>query len=195
MIWGLLIFAVVALFLVFAKIRSKNDADVKIFIQRDHLNSLTPEEQQKLANDCRNAAFEGYKQGFEFANSAGKSLDFCHQVGILEAARCVLVNAKENRENDKITRALQMETAPFNKIEADLSRRAFTEYLVWKFFPEQANVSPIQEVMRQFVNNIYDKNPDSVSGNAFRYDAIYSKKYDWQRFALAAANERAREVK
>jgi hypothetical protein len=194
MFWILSILVAFALFFTFAKKPSNKNADVRFTIQRDRLNTLLPAEQRNFANECRNAALDGYRKGFDFAKSDGKSLDFCHEVGILEAARFVL-DPNESRHIDKITKALQMETVPFNKIEPDLGKRAFIEYLVWKFFPDLANLEPVQEVMRQFVDNIYNICPDHKSENAFRYDAIYSKKYDWQHFALAAVNERTGAVK
>ena len=148
------------------------------------------DEQIKLAIECRGAALEGYYRGFESAKSGDKNDYFCHQVGILEAARSVLVPNKENRDNDQITRALQMETVPFNKPDAELAQRAFVEYLVWRFFPDQADVTPIQEVMRQFVGEIYETDVGDSDDKNFRYEALYSNKYDWQEFAVAAAKER-----
>jgi hypothetical protein len=157
--------------------------------QKAHLRGLPPEEQRQLAAECREMVLEGYDEGFGKAKAAGKTVEFSHQVGVLEAAQRVLAN--HSRQNNEVTRGLQLETVPFNKAEAALGRLAIAEYLVWKFFPDLADLNPLTKVIRVFVNEIYSEHSGSDDG--FRYEAIYSNKHDWQKLAVLEAKARVGE--
>ena len=79
-----------------------------------------------------------------------------------------------------------METVPFNNLDPGLGRAAVAEYLVWKFFPERAEMRPLNEALAEFVKGVLEK-AKTNNDDQLVYEMIYSEKYDWQRLAVIQA--------
>ena len=79
-----------------------------------------------------------------------------------------------------------MEGGPFNVLDPAVGKAAVTEYLVWKYFPEEADVALINDAVRSFVKEWLSLSPSVDDPQAALQDAVYSGKYAWQEFVVEA---------
>lgn len=151
--------------------------------------SLPIEEQAKFSADIRELAKEQYDMASETARNAGKPESFSHQVGVLRAVNAVLTLGSQLNASDEAE--VQGETIPFNKLGADEGREAVAEYLVFKFFPDQADTSKFEPALKRFKAEMSAASQEEPDPYAFMVTMIYSCRFDWQRYIADMPSEPA----
>ncbi|MBS0505519.1 MAG: hypothetical protein JSS55_17330 [Proteobacteria bacterium] len=115
---------------------------------QERAKSLPEDEKDELSAEVRELALEQYDMASAKAKEAGKDDAFAHQVGVLRAVSAVIVQGE--RVDPYREQELQMETVPFNKLPPDEGRRAVSEYLVYKFFPDRADERSFSPALASF---------------------------------------------
>lgn len=183
MIWLLVVVGIVFLGWLFLRARPADPPAANI---KQRAKLLPAEQQEAMAEEIRTLARTGYDRLSNAAPQSGKSPQVANEAGALDAAFCVLANSNLERQNASVRQAMQLETVPFNMLEPSLGREAMTEYLVWKFFPERAEMAPLRTAMNIFVKKVVDDAPNEAEADDHIYRMIYSSKFDWQILAIEA---------
>lgn len=155
---------------------------------KEQAKALPSSEQEKLAIEMRELAFAGYDRASGKARKEGRSDVFAHEVGVMDAVYCVLANEDAARRNEALRPLLQMEGVPFNRLPSDLGRAGVAEYLVWKFFPDRADLATLNRAMVQFTRTVIDAAEREPEPDETIRRMIYSHKYDWQALAIPHAH-------
>lgn len=137
-------------------------------------------EQINVADDIRATAADNYDRISAAADGAGKGQAFAHQVGVLQALQAVTAPGRQLSDSEH--RALQVEAVPFNRLEPQTGRNAVIEYLVWKFFPEDADQSAFAPPLIAFRDQVYRDAEEEDDADDFTFKMLLSMKYDWQRW-------------
>lgn len=138
--------------------------------------NLLVDEQAHSASQIRKTAAENYDKIRAAAIASGKDEAFAHQVGVQQALTAVSSPGRQPVGTDHMN--LQMETAPFNKLDPIKGRAAIIEYCVWKFFPGQADEGAFASALCRFRDKVLEDATDD--GEVF--SLLYNMKHDWQRW-------------
>lgn len=184
------IFIVAALLFFRRKSSANNTSQLDFSEQQAKTEKMPREEQLALADDIRALAFAGYDRLSSGALEDGRDESFANEVGVLDAAMCVLANENSQRQNSDIRAAVQMEALPFNAVDPFLGRAGIAEYLVWKFFPHAADMNVLEQAIARFVDTVFDKADKDAGGSDHIFKLIYSDRYDWQKLAVAEVKKR-----
>jgi hypothetical protein len=151
---------------------------------------LSSDERITMADETRRLSYAGYDRLFSGALAAGKTATFAHQAGVLDAAYCVFANTDAMRNSKNVQIILQCETVPFNAVTEPNGRAAITEYLVWKIFPEFADLSKVMPAIEGFVTKVREdaENDDDPEGTIDLL--LRSGRYDWQDLAAVSLGKR-----
>lgn len=144
---------------------------------------LPQSERERLSSEARELALEQYEMASAKAKEAGKDDAFAHQVGVLRAVSAVIVMGE--RVDPQREMELQMETVPFNKLPPEEGKRAVAEYLVYKFFPDQADEAVFAPALSSFKREILAEAEKDEDPDGLLFEMIYSAKLDWQRYLAA----------
>lgn len=177
MIWVVAIVIAVALFFL---LRSQSSSpSMRHTVRNPHSRSapLPAEEQAGLASQVRETASENYGKIAAAARSAGKDEAFAHQVGVLQALTAVVSPGRQPMRMEHSD--VQMETAPFNKLDPVEGRAAIIEYCVWKVFPDCAVEEAFAPALLRFRDKIQG---DDQATDDEVFASLYNEKYDWQRW-------------
>ena len=83
-----------------------------------------------------------------------------------------------------------MELVPFNVLNIDFGKRAVTEFLVWKLFPNQADMDILDQAFDEFVEHfLVGGDTDPPTDQEIR-QFIFSGRYGWQPLAQQAMARR-----
>lgn len=145
--------------------------------------NVANEDREPRPDELRVAALEAYDRGSAVAKEAGKEAGFCHQVGVLEAVSAILGGGVQ--DDDRFTMMLQMETVPFNQLPPEVGRIAVAEYLVWKLFPQSADVEVLRGPLANFRAKVFADAEAEEDQDGIIYEMLYSDRNDWQRLALS----------
>ena len=173
MAWVLAGAAVVALTWLFVRASKKpafykSGQEFNEFVadKRNRGKLLSDEERKEMVGETRRMAFAGYDRLFAGALAAGKSQSFALQAGVLDAAFCVFANDDVMRKNDDVRMIMQCETVPFNVSHQQDGRSAIAEYLIWKIFPDNADLSKVMPVIDEFVAKALDDSRGDINPKA-----------------------------
>lgn len=180
MIWIIVIVAVLVGANFLLKSGGKKTIRNQMRETRGRLQDEPPEQQAKVASEIRATANTGYQRLFDAAKQHGKDDAFAHQSGVLQALQDV--SAPGRRLHDHEHQALVVEGVPFNKLEPEAGRRAVTEYLVWKFLPEQSDETAFGPALRRFRDEVMFDAKSEDRPDEFTFGLLYSMKYEWQRW-------------
>ncbi|MEP6784894.1 MAG: hypothetical protein ABI898_04040 [Sphingomonadales bacterium] len=184
MIWLLSTVAVIFVVLMFRPKKRKMPS-MRFDEQKARARQFPADQQRQLAEECRQNVLWGYDERYQQVKSLNRTDDVAHQTALLAAAQLVLANL--DHKNPEHTKALQMETAPFANVDHALGKSALAEYLVWKFFPNLANVEVVQEAVSSFLSKL---EKDEHAHDRLLPTLVFSNEYDWQQFALNKISSR-----
>jgi hypothetical protein len=142
-----------------------------------------------MANECRLQAREGYAAGFDLARAAGKNLEFCHESGVFGAVRSVLGLGDPNLSSVPLVKSLQMEAVPFNRLDLEIGKAGVSEYLAYKFFPDQADMIIIERAMAQFADKLQASDPEG--GATLVSELSFGTEYEWQPILARVVKSKA----
>lgn len=147
---------------------------------QERVKSLSDSEKDAFSAEIRELALEQYDMANTKAKAAGKEDAFSHQVGVLRAVSAVIAQgATVDPEREK---ELQMETVPFNQLPPKEGRTAVAEYLVYKFFPHNADETLFSPALTALKRRLFDDAETQPDPDSFIFNMIYCAKYDWQRY-------------
>lgn len=185
MVWVVSIGIAIVVLLVFVRPKSVTfgqPADVRAQVQdaRARAETLTAEQRRELAEEVRTGALVNYDRNFQIAKDHGKDDTFAHQMGILSAIKSILApNGRISRyaEDEILT-----EGVPFNTDDPTSGRVAVAEYLVWKFFPTEANEALFAGPLLRYRDEIIKAAENEDEPDQFMMVMLYSMKFDWMRW-------------
>lgn len=184
--------AVVALILfLLAKGRSNTAPTIRQHTRsmQERSKILPEDEKAKLSYEARELALEQYEMASAKAKEAGKDDAFAHQVGVLRVVSAVIVMGE--RVGAQREMELQMETVPFNRLPPEVGKRAVVEYLVYKFFPDQADETVFAPALLSFKREILAEAENDEDPDGLVFNMIHSGKCDWQRYLAAMQSPEA----
>lgn len=185
--WLLIALGSIVVLLVISRLKRKTQSQWNLSPQ---IPQVSEEEAESLSADIRELASTGYERASKKALDDGKSARFAHECGILDAGFCVLANKNELRANDTVRQNLQMELVPFNILTSDFGKQAVREFLVWKFFPNQAAMDILDQAFDEFVEQfLVGGDTDPPTDQEVR-QFIFSGLYGWQSLAQQAMARR-----
>jgi hypothetical protein len=141
-----------------------------------------------MAKEIRELAFAGYDRVSGAALAQNRGERFANEAGVLDAMQCVIANDDAARRSDSLRQDIQSEGVPFYGAPSELARDAIAEYLVWKFFPSQANVHCIKVGMKDFVIDVLAR-AEATDDDVLIARMIFDSKYDWRGFAVELATK------
>jgi hypothetical protein len=185
MIWvvSIGIAIVVLLFLMIPKsVPHGQPADVRAQVRdaKARAEALPTEQRRELAGEVRRGALENYDRNFQIAKDHRKDDKFAHQMGVLSAVKSILApNGKSSQyaENEILT-----EGVPFNMADPTSGRVAIAEYLVWKFFPTEADEALFAGPLLRYREEIIEAAETEDEPDQFMMAMLYSMKFDWMRW-------------
>lgn len=177
----------IAIVVLFFLMRSKSalsghptDVRRQVGDARTRAEALPKEQRRELANEVREGALENYDRNFKIAKDHGKDDNFAHQNGVLSAVKSILApNGTSSRHAEQ---ELLTEGVPFNKAEPSSGRVAIAEYLVWKFFPAEADELLFAEQLLRYRDEIVEASETEDEPDQFMMAMLYSMKFDWMRW-------------
>jgi hypothetical protein len=197
MIWVLVAASILAGIWLFVRPRKTNpyftnDREFRIFVAniQSRGEALSDDARREMIDETRRLAFAGYDRLFTGAQASGKSESFAHQAGVLDAMFCVLANDDGLRKDDNVRDILLQETVPFNGATPLEGRSAIAEYLVWKLFPDCADLSKIMPVIEGFVAKVFEDSKNDVDPDALIDLMLRSDRFDWQKLAKMSLDKR-----
>ncbi|MEQ1622989.1 MAG: hypothetical protein ABL919_16460 [Methylococcales bacterium] len=169
-----------------------NDEEFRIFVAniKSRGDALTDDARREMIDETRRLAFAGYDRLFSGAKAAGKSESFAHQAGVLDAVFCVLGNDDALRKDGNVRDILLQETVPFNISQPPEGRSAIAEYLVWKLFPDSADLSKIIPIIDVFVTRVIEDSKTDADPDALLDLMLRTDRFDWQKLAKISLDKR-----
>ncbi|MER8573524.1 hypothetical protein [Mesorhizobium sp. M1374] len=149
--------------------------------------SLPENEQKSMGNEIRELVSTEYEVGYSTAKKAGKDELFCRHLGTYRVIAHYLSKTIKNVDEQSI----QEECMPFREIEPDTAKAAISEYVVWKFFSNEAVDDILRPVLQSYKNFLLSEagKLEGKRAGKFLFDAIYCEKHDWQRYIAALPSE------
>jgi hypothetical protein len=191
LIWVVLGIGATAAIYFVVRNRTAATALARIDHSKEQAAHVPEHEKQQLSEEIRATALAGYDRGSAAAKGEGASDRFAHEVGVLDAIYCVVANKATDRQDANLRERLQMEGLPFNSLQPEEGRAAVAEYLVWKFFPGQADLSVLKAAMDEFNRVVFEKAKQEPEPDRFIHAMIYAQRYDWQTLAIERAQDAA----
>lgn len=185
MIWVVSIGIAIAVLLFLMRPKSVQygqPANVRVQVRdaRARAEALPTEQRRELAGEAREGALENYDRNFQIAKDHGKDDEFAHQNGVLSAVKSILApNGTSSRHAEK---EILMEGVPFNKADPTVGRVAVAEYLVWKFFPSEADEALFAGPLLRYREEIIEAAETEDQPDEFMMVMLYSMKFDWMRW-------------
>ena len=150
---------------------------------RSRLSNSTDVERLEIVEELRRTVDRYYDHGFGEAMSARGEERFANEVGLFSATSVILTG--EEKPHRRFDVDLQLEHIPFNPLPSQDAKEGLKEYLIWKFFPENADTETLAKHLNTFRGVIFAKAEqiqDEVEKNKYIYDMFYDNKTDWQTF-------------
>ncbi|MGQ2940244.1 MULTISPECIES: hypothetical protein [Sphingomonadaceae] len=185
MIWVVSIGIAIVVLLFFLRpkpARYDQPADVRAQVRdaKARAEALPTEQRRELAGEVREGALENYDRNFQIAKDHGKDDHFAHQNGVLSAVKSILApngTSSRHAENEILTEGL-----PFNKADPTIGRVAVAEYLVWKFFPTEADEALFAGSLLRYRREIIEAAATEDEPDQFMMVMLYSMNFDWMRW-------------
>ncbi|MGV3510934.1 MAG: hypothetical protein ACO1OX_02910 [Novosphingobium sp.] len=142
--------------------------------------ALPVEKRREMAGEIREGALRNYDRNFQIAKDHGKDESFAHQNGVLSAVKAIIApNGTSSRHAEQ---ELMGEGVPFNKVDPIVGRVAIAEYLVWKFFPDEADETLFSGSLLRYREEIIEAADAEDDADHFTMVMLYSMKFDWMRW-------------
>lgn len=149
--------------------------------------SFPENEQKSIGNEIRELVSTEYEVGYSAAKKAEKDELFCRRLGTYRVIEHYLAKMIKNVDEQSI----QEECMPFREVEPDTAKAAISEYVVWKFFPNEAVDDILRPVLQSYKSFLFSEAAklEGKSADKFLFDAIFCQKHDWQRYIAALPSE------
>lgn len=117
---------------------------------------------------------EAYDEVWKNAKAKGLSDETCCQgTNIRTISFFYEAEAAFSIPSDKIAEIAKWESCPFNILPQQLGKIALTEYIVWRQYPDKADMKVVTSTMDNFVSHL-KKGGDDELLNGFRNDPFFS---------------------
>lgn len=128
--------------------------------------AATAEQTQFSPEDLRVIADKGYAEGWSKAKARGKTDKQAHETALISTLLGRLQQEPGAPPiSEQMVAALGMEVLPFNVISQEESSKAIIEYVVWREYPQQAEVEVVKRAINSGLNTMRETGgPDVVDG-------------------------------
>jgi hypothetical protein len=111
----------------------------------------------------RSIAETAYEEGWHKAESVGKEAERCHETALVN----VLYERMQSEPgspaaSEVMFQAFMLESMPFSVMPVRRGREAMVEYMVWREFPEAADATLIELVIKEAVERMQAERGDNV---------------------------------
>lgn len=110
---------------------------------------------QGQADTLRAEARKGFEDGWAIAKKRGNGERECIQIALTVALYSQVT--KFTQVSEDVTEQLTIELMPFNQLDRDAAKQAITEYIVWREFPEFANVDVVKNAVKSFGKEAFNE--------------------------------------
>lgn len=122
----------------------------------------------------RSLVDEMYDDAWKNAKAKGLSDEACcHGTNIRTISSFYEAESKFTIPSDEIAEIAKWESCPFNILPQRLGKIALTEYIVWRQYPEKADMKVVNATMVNFHSHLKDNGSDELL-NGFLNDAYFS---------------------
>jgi len=122
----------------------------------------------------RNLVEETYDEVWNNAKAKGLSDETCcHGTNIRTISFFYEAESAFSIPSDKIAEIAKWESCPFNILPQQAGKIALTEYIVWRQYPDKADMKVVHSAMDNFVSHLKKNNSDEIL-DGFRNDPFFS---------------------
>jgi hypothetical protein len=104
----------------------------------------------------RELASAQYDKCLEFGKTKGWSEDACIESTNIATLSWLTdaIGASKNVSNEELATILRWEGLPFNKLPNDIAKTALIEYVVWRQYPDKADMKLVMAAMSHLVSRL-----------------------------------------
>lgn len=122
----------------------------------------------------RSLAEEAYERVLKLAKGQGWTEVQCREAAnIGTLTKLYEVEAAFKISVDKIAEFARWESSPFNRLPPDLSKATLIEYIVWRQYPDKANMKLVMAAMDGLVAHLKQTDGNELL-DGFRGDAFFA---------------------
>jgi hypothetical protein len=145
--------------------------------------SLDEIEQQNMADELRSEIDRHYEHYFSDAISKGIEIQKANEVALFGAAVFAFLGGQTPSKSQED--GILSEIVPYYSLQSKEAKRAFIEYIIFKYFPEFSDNKFLLKSLFLFKDKIFEKSKTIENSDIFIFQALYIGKTDWQKLLLA----------
>jgi hypothetical protein len=124
----------------------------------------------------REMASAHYDKSMEYGKTKGWSEDACIESSNIATLAWLTdaVGASKNIPNEELANVLQWEAIPFNRLPRDIAKASLVEYVVWRQYPDKADMKLMMAAMNHLVSRLKQTGEEDELLQGFRSSPTFA---------------------